>query len=53
MNEIYELIQAHLNRSINAIYPRADSWFEVNWGHYNNTAYYHIIDGKIVNVQFD
>ena len=53
MNEIYGIINAHLKRSINGIYARADQWYEVSYGVHHSSAYYRIIDGKIVDVQFD
>jgi len=51
--DIYYIISAEFNGSINAIYIRANDWYEVNYGINNCTAYYHIVDGKIVNTQFD
>jgi len=51
--EIYYIISADFNGSINVIYARDNSWYEVNYGINNCTAYYHIVDDKIVNTQFD
>ncbi len=51
--EIYYIISAEFNGSINAIYDRGNNVYEVNYGIYNCTAYYHIVNEKVVDTQFD
>lgn len=51
--EIYELISADIKASINSIYCRGIDCYEVSYGINNCSAYYHIVDNKIVSVQFD
>jgi len=51
--EIYYIISAEFNGSINAIYARDNNWYEVNYGINGCAAYYHIVNGKVIDTQFD
>ena len=51
--EIYYIISKEFNGSINSIFNRGNDWYEIGYGINNCAAYYHIVDGRIVDTQFD
>lgn len=51
--DIYPIIEANVKLCINGIWARDTEWYEVSLGVNNITAYFHIVNGKIFDVQFD
>lgn len=51
--EVYYIISKEFDGSINAIYRRFNGWYEVSYGPNNLAAYFLIVNGRIVDTQFD